>query len=275
MRRWNFLKICLGVTALAAGSGFPALAENVSAKYSVRLIGLSLGTAGLTASVDAGQYKIEANARLSGIASMVSNSRGVAVSTGGIIPGKPAPSTYATTSSSSTVTRTVRMALNAGTVRGVDISPPLENAPDRIPVTDSHKRAVVDPLSALVMPVAGNEPLLGPAACNRTIPVYDGYTRFDVALAYVGSKQVSATGYKGPAVVCSARYVPISGHRPNRKVTEFMAQNREMEVWLVPLESSRVMLPFRISVATMVGTTIIEAQEFSVGPTTRAASVAR
>ena len=110
MRRWNFLKICLGVTALAAGSGFPAQAENVSAKYSVRLIGLSLGTAGLTASVDAGQYKIEANARLSGIASMVSNSRGVAVSTGGIIPGKPAPSTYATTSSSSTVTRTVSWA---------------------------------------------------------------------------------------------------------------------------------------------------------------------
>ena len=49
-----------------------------------------------------------------------------------------------------------------------------------------------------------------------------------------------------------------------------MTNNRDMEVWLAPLESSRVMMPYRISVATMVGTTVIEAQEFNV-TTTRAA----
>lgn len=260
----------LVAAALALAGAGAAQAETLRAKYSVKLIGLSLGTAGLTANLNAGQYKVEANARLSGIASMVSNSRGVAVSTGGLTSSKPAPSTYATTSSNSTVTRTVRMALNAGTVRGVDISPPLEDSPDRVPVTDGHKRGIIDPLSALVMPVAGSDPLVGPAACARTIPVYDGYTRFDVSLSYSGTKQVSTQGYSGPVVVCSARYQPISGHRPNRKVTEFMTNNRDMEVWLAPLESSRVMMPYRISVATMVGTTVIEAQEFSV-TTTRAA----
>lgn len=265
----NFSRIFTAAAALLAGS-VAADADTLRAKYSVRLIGLSLGTAGLTADLNGGQYKVEANARLSGIASMVSNSRGVAVSTGGLTPGKPAPATYATTSSSSAMTRTVRMALNGGNVRGVDISPPMEEPPDRIPVTDSHKRGVIDPLSALVMPVGGSEPLLGPAACARSIPVYDGYTRFDVNLSYAGTKQVSAQGYNGTVVVCSARYVPISGHRPNRKVTEFMTNNRDMEVWLAPLESSRVMIPFRISVATMVGTTVIEAQEFNV-TTSRAA----
>jgi hypothetical protein len=268
----SFTGLAAGLAALAL-TGMPVQAENVKARYSVSLIGLPLGTAGLTARIDAGQYRVEANARLSGIASMVSNSRGAAVSTGGISSAKPTPSTYATTSSSSTMTRTVRMALNSGNVRAVDISPPLQEHPERVPVTEGHKRSVIDPLSALVMPVPGKEPLVGPAACNRTIPVYDGYTRFDVALSYSATREVSAAGYSGPAVVCSARYVPVSGHRADRKVTQFMADNRDMEVWLVPLQSARVMLPFRISVATMVGRTVIEAEEFSVTATnTRSAA---
>ena len=253
---------------LAAGS---AQAETLRARYAVRLIGLSLGTAGVNATFDPSQYKIEANAKLSGIASLVSNSRGVAVSSGSLQPGKPAPSTYATTSSNSTMTRTVRMALTAGTVRAVEISPPIEEGPGRVPVSDAHRHGIIDPLSALVMPVPGGEKLVSPAACNRSIPVYDGYTRFDVNLTYVGTRNVSATGYSGPVVVCSARYVPVSGHRPDRQVTKFMADNKDMEVWLAPLEASHVLVPFRISVATMVGTTIIEAQEFSIAAGSRAA----
>ena len=265
--------LTLAVLGFWAGT---AQAETIRAKYSVRLIGLSLGTAGLTGSFDGPQYKMEATARLTGLASMVSNSRGVAVSTGSVSPGRPLPNTYATTSTSSVMTRTVRMGLNAGNVRAVDISPPIdEGGPGRIPVSENHKRGIIDPLSALVMPVAGNEPLVGPAACNRSIPVYDGYTRFDVNLSYVGVRKVSAAGYSGPVVVCSARYVPVSGHRPDRKVTQFMADNRDMEVWLAPVEQSRVLIPFRISVATLIGTTVIEAQEFSIAAGTKAASAAR
>ncbi len=263
--------VLLGLLALWADESH---AETLNARYSVRLIGLSLGTAGLNGTFDSSQYKLEASAKLTGLASMVSNSRGVAVSTGSIQPGRPIPSTYATTSSSSTMTRTVRMGLNAGTVRAVDISPPIEDSPGRVAVTENHKRGIIDPLSALVMPVPGNEPLLGPAACNRSIPVYDGYTRFDVNLSFAGTRKVTANGYSGSVVVCTARYVPISGHRPDRKVTQFMADNKDMEVWLAPVESARLLVPFKISVATLVGTTVIEAMDFSIAPGSRAANAA-
>ena len=46
------------------------------------------------------------------------------------------------------------------------------------------------PVGAFVIPVAGAEPLVGPAACNRNVPMFDGYTRFDVRLAYVGQRHV-------------------------------------------------------------------------------------
>ena len=257
--------LCLAPALIGLLVADLAHAEPFQVKYSVHLIGLPLGSAGLNGSIDPDTYKIEANARLSGIAAVISNSKGAAVSTGNLDSRKPAPATYATTSSSSVMTRTIRMALNGGNVRAVDISPPIEEPPDRIPVTENQRRGIVDPLSALLMPIGEGEGLMSPSSCNRTIPVYDGFTRFDVVLSYSGTKQVKIAGYSGPVIICAARYIPISGHRPNRHVTEFMAQNKDMEVWLAPLANTRVLVPYKISVATLVGTTVIEAKEMSLG----------
>ena len=44
-----------------------------------------------------------------------------------------------------------------------------------------------------------------------------------------------------------------------------MADNKELEVWLAPVASARVLVPFRISALTMMGMTVIEAEEFNVG----------
>jgi hypothetical protein len=149
-------------------------------------------------------------------------------------------------------------------VTGVDITPPFEDKPDRVPVRDKDKRGIVDPVGAFIIAVPGADPLVGPAACSRTIPVFDGFTRFDVRLAYVGQRRVTATGYSGPVAVCALRYVPIAGHRPDRPGTKFMAENKNIEMWLAPIESARVLLPYRISVKTMIGTAVIEASEFKV-----------
>jgi hypothetical protein len=66
--------------------------------------------------------------------------------------------------------------------------------------------------------------------------------------------------------------VAVAGHRPDRPATKFMEDNKEMEVWLAPVGKSRAAVPFRISVATMVGTTVIEATEFEIIPDERSAS---
>ena len=78
--------------------------------------------------------------------------------------------------------------------------------------------------------------MVSPAACNRKVPIFDGYTRFDIDLTYVGERRVTAKGYDGPVAVCAARYVPISGHSRDRPATKFMADNKDLEVWLAPIE---------------------------------------
>ena len=255
----------LRLAGLALGLGLWSLsaqAEALHARYGVSLLGLPLGKASLDGEVAGQTYKIAINARLTGIASLVSSSKGAAVASGAFLRGLIVPSAYANTSANSTQTRTVRVAMSGGNVKGVDISPPIDPSPERVPMTDAHTRNIVDPLSAMIMPVPGTEPIMGPAACNRTIPVYDGFTRFDVTLTYIGQRQVKAKGYAGPVSVCAVRYTPIAGHR-NRKPVQFMAQNKDIEVWLAPVGANRVLVPFRISMATMIGHLNIEADEFS------------
>jgi hypothetical protein len=255
----------LRLAGLALGLGLWSLsaqAEALHARYGVTLLGLPLGKASLDGEVAGQTYKIAINARLTGIASVVSNSKGAAVASGAFLRGLIVPSAYANSSANATQTRTVRVAMSGGSVKGVDISPPIDPSPERVPLTDAHTRNIVDPLSAMIMPVPGTEPIMGPAACNRTIPVYDGFTRFDVTLTYIGQRQVKAKGYAGPVSVCAVRYTPIAGHR-NRKPVQFMAQNKDIEVWLAPVGANRVLVPFRISMATMIGHLNIEADEFS------------
>jgi hypothetical protein len=265
------MMLAAGALALGALTMGEAQAQDTfRARYSVKLIGLALGSASLNGSLDPAGYKVEATARLAGVASMVSNSKGAATSSGVFLQGRVAPNAFATTAANSTTTRTVRMALKQGNVTASEISPPFEELPGRVPVMELHKQRVIDPLSALVMPVPGEDKVLGPAACNRSIPVYDGWARFNINLSFVGLRQVSAKGYEGQVAVCSARYIPVAGHRPDRPGTKFMENNRQMEVWLVPVGETRIAVPFRISVATMIGTTVIEATDFEATAGTRA-----
>lgn len=248
-----------GVLAFPVG----AWAETVQTRYSISLIGLPFGTASVTGSIGP-TYRIELNAKLTGFASILSASKGAAVSTGAFEGGRIKPATYATTSANSDMSRTVRMTMVNGGVDNTEITPPWDPFPDRVPVTEGDRHNIVDPMSALLMPLPANGDPTGPAACDRTIPVFDGAARFDITMSYIGSRQVKTKGYAGPVAVCSARYRPITGHRANRAGTKFMADNKQIEAWLAPVGQSHLLVPYRISVMTMIGTVVIEASNFEV-----------
>ncbi len=272
LRRALSAAVCAGAFSLPLTA---SAAESFSGVYNVSLIGLSLGSATVSGKVTGNEYKIEAYANLSGLASAVSGAKGSAVASGAIQNGQVSPAAYATSSSNSKESRTVRIGMAAGAVKAVDIQPPFEQMEGRVPLTEAHKRNIIDPLSALMMPVKAGEASNGPAVCRRSIPVFDGYTRFNVDLGYTGTRQVAVQGYNGPVIVCNARYKPVAGHRPGRKATQFMIDNKDMEVWLVPLADGLTMVPYRIAVRTMVGMTVIEARKFNIGHEGSAAAAQR
>ena len=249
---------------LGLASAAPAAADTLKAHYAVSLVGLRIGDLYADGDMQPQNYRMQLSAHLSGLAAMVSSIRLALASTGAVRKGNLAPTTYATSAVNANETRTLRMLLKAGTVKAVEIMPPPEFRGERVPVTEANKRNILDPTSALIMPVAMNEPLVGPAACERRLPIYDGYARFDIALHYAGTRDVSIPGYTGPVSVCSARYVPISGHLVNSRSTAFMAENEGIEVWLAPIEHAHVVVPFKVSMPTITGQLDIEASEFEV-----------
>lgn len=255
----------LGLTAFLCVAGLftGVRADTLRAHYSVTLVGLRIGDLYANGTFAPKNYHIDLSVQLSGIARMVSNTQMALESSGAMRKEKLSPMNYATNAVTQSETRTLRMALKKGTVKAVEIVPPPNFYGERVPVSEANKRNVLDPTSALIMPVPANESLVGPAACNRTLPIYDGYARFDVALHYAGTRDVSVAGYSGPVAVCTARYHPISGHVVNSRSTAFMAQNTGIEVWLGPIEHAHVVVPLRVSLPTMTGQLDIEPVEFT------------
>ncbi|MBF9232836.1 DUF3108 domain-containing protein [Microvirga alba] len=252
------------MTLALIGVGSRSEAQTLKADYDISLAGLPLGKADLSSTFEGPKYKMQAGVKLSGLAKMLTGGRGAATASGALVGPQPQPAAFAVTSRSSSDQRTVRMGLTEGSVAAVEIVPPIDEKPDRVPVMDDHKKGVVDPVSALLMPALATGSLTDAANCNRTIPVFDGAARFDVVLSYAETKKADLPGYRGPVLVCNARYVAISGHRSLRPSTKFMEDNKDMSVWLAPVEGPRVLVPVRIAVRTMVGMSLIVASNWAI-----------
>ncbi|KQO66610.1 DUF3108 domain-containing protein [Methylobacterium sp. Leaf89] len=245
-----------------AGRSASKTAAAVTVDYDIALAGLTIGNAQVAGAFEGSGYRMDVSARLTGLAGVVTGGMGSARASGAIAAA-PQPNTFAIATKTTNSGIAVRMALARGTVTQAEITPPLIDMGDRVPITPANKRGVIDPASALMMPVQGRADPMDPANCNRTLPIFDGATRFDVVLSYGETRSVAKPGYNGPVLVCNARYTPIAGHRPDRPGVKFMEDNREMSVWLAPVEGTRVLLPVRIAVRTTVGTNIIEATRWT------------
>lgn len=244
------------------------------AEYTLSLAGFPVGLAKVKTAIDGARYKIEGDLKLTGIAALTGG-KGGASAEGALGGARPLPASFTISGRSGGEQRRMQMGLASGNVSSVDVVPPFEPKPDRVPLEEAHKRGVVDPLSSILMPVQGAGNPLDPATCSRTIPVFDGVARFDVVLTYAETKQVQKPGYDGPVLVCDVRYVPIAGHRALRPATKFMQQNRDMQVWLAPVAGTRVVLPIRVAIMSMMGMSVIEAENWSVDAGSTAAVATR
>ena len=112
---------------------------------------------------------------------------------------------------------------------------------DRVPVTNSNRQRIVDPLTALLFSAATAGEGLTQEACLRTLPIFDGHQRYDLKLAFKRMDKVTAEkGYAGPVVVCSVSYEPISGHRANIPLVKYLSEGREIEIALAPITDAPI-----------------------------------
>jgi hypothetical protein len=210
-----------------------------------------------------------------GLLRVFATGQGSGASRGTVRADNLSPTAFVSTINNDKRVEELRIVLSAGTVKDLVVDPPVTPNPDRIPLTDAHRRGVIDPMSAALVRVAGNGDPVSPDACRRTIPIFDGRMRFDLQLSFKRIEKVQAQkGYQGPVAVCGVQFVPLAGHVPDRAAIKYLIAQREMEIWLAPIAGTRIVVPYRISLQTPLGQGVLEATQFVATATPRSTPAA-
>jgi hypothetical protein len=266
--------------ALAPAGGGAHAQAKLDARYTVTIAGIPFAKGGWMVDIGEDRFTASASGRVTGLLRAVASGEGSAASRGGWNSGRLSATNFSLQSSSKRRTQAVRMALAAGAAKHVSIEPEPEPKPDpdRVPLTDSHRRGVLDPMTASLLPIPGTGNPLVPESCDRKLSIFDGRMRYDIVLSFKRMDEVKADkGYEGPVLVCAVMYQPVAGHRREGTAIKYLMERRDMEAWLAPIAGTRVLAPFKVVIPTVIGTAVLEATEFVSVPqpqTARAAPAA-
>jgi hypothetical protein len=253
----------LAVTIADAHQGLGLAQGKLDARYSVTLGGLPVGRGAWVIDITDDHFNASASGATAGLMRVFASGQGQSAARGAVSGGQPVPSTYASSIVTDQKLDEVRMIISSGTVKEFVADPPAVPSPDRVPVTDAHRRGVSDPMTASLMRVPGSGDTFVPQACPRRLAVFDGRMRYDLQLAFKRLDQVkSEKGYQGRVVVCAVHFAPIAGHIPDRAAIKYLAELRDIELWLAPIAGTRVMVPYRVSVPTPIGVGVMQATQF-------------
>lgn len=217
--------------------------RGADAMFDLSVAGVTIGEASMSVLTTPGGYAVEGAADFG---FLFWGGEGAAVAQGTQAGDRLAPALYELAYQGVRRPGRVEIAFEDGRAVRWDSAPPVppEFAEGRVPVTEAHLAGVMDPLSALVIPAAAVS--TPEAACRRVLPVFSGYTRFDLALE--GAVRV-ADG----SVDCAVSYRPVAGHRPGSPGVERVTQPGAIAVSLAPLREG-FWGPSRVAVSTRFGT---------------------
>jgi hypothetical protein len=262
---------CLLIGGLFLLSGLWADADaratdgvNLDATYIIAINGLTIGRADARGRFTDHGYAAAISGSTYGISRIVSDARATLAGAGRVVGGNVVPASYNLSTSESGFETSVNMTMRGGSIVGLQAIPSLPEAPDRVPLTATSKQNVVDPVGAFVVAIDHPGAPDPNAVCNRTVKVFDGWKRFDIRLSYKETTTIDdgANAYAGNLIVCAARYLPVAGHRASDDAVAFMADNKRLEISLVPIKGTNYMVPYRILIGTKLGDLTIAARTF-------------
>ena len=235
----------------------------LDARYEATLAGIPVGKGTWTIDVTDDQFTAAASGGTAGLMKAFAGGSGTSASQGKVVNGALVATGYAAGTTTSKKSETIRMALVNGYVKEfvIDPEPPVD--PDRLPVSDAQRHGVYDPMTGAILRVAGTGDVMAPDSCRTGAAIFDGRMRYDLKLDFKRMESVKAEkGYQGPVLVCALYFTPVSGYIPDRPVIKYLAAERKMEIAFAPLPGTRLLIPFRMTVPTPLGTAMLEATQF-------------
>jgi hypothetical protein len=251
------------VGVLAAGSHSACAQGRLDAHYEATLAGIPVGKGSWAIEILDDQFSAAAQGGTSGILKAFAGGSGTGAAQGRVVNGALVSTNYQATTTSSKKSEAIHMVLANGTIKefGIDPEPPVD--PDRVVVTDAHRKNVYDPMTGSMLRVPGTADPLSPEACHTGAAIFDGRLRYDLKLDFKRMETVKAEkGYAGPVVVCAVYFTPVAGYIPDRPVIKYLSAQRNMEIAFAPVLGTRILVPFRMVIPTPLGVAMLEATQF-------------
>ena len=246
---------------LAAPSAFAQ--GKLDARYEATLAGIPVGKGAWTIDIADDTFSASASGGTSGLLKAFAGGSGTGAAQGRVVNGALVSTNYSATTTTSKKSEAIRMVLSGGNVKEYAIEPEPPVDPDRLPITDAHRRGVYDPMTGSMLRVPGSGDPLSPEACRTGAAIFDGRMRYDLKLDFKRLETVRAEkGYRGPVVVCAVYFSPVAGYIPDRPVIKYLAAQRNIEITFAPIAGTRILVPFRMVIPTPLGTAMLEATQF-------------
>jgi len=247
----------------------PAAAQvKLDASYRATLLGLPIGQISWTIELRDNRFTTAATGGISGILRVFTDGHGDVAAHGQLSGGRPVASNFALKLIAGKWSDDVQILFKGDKAKEYVTAPPNPDA-NLVPLTDANRVGVVDPMTALLVYMPGAGETAVPEACDRTVPIFDGHTRYNLRLTFKRIDKVTTEqGYQGPAVVCAVQFFPLAGYNPNHFLITFLAAQHDTEIWLAPFAGSRLMVPYRMAMPTPFGLGVLQAIKFESLPAT-------
>ncbi len=255
--------LCALAFGLAAEAPSAFAQGRLEARYEATLAGIPVGRGAWNIDISDDQFSAAAVGGTSGLLKAFNGGSGTASALGRVVNGALVSTNYNASTATSKYTQAIRMILSNGTIKESAIEPEPPVDPERLPVTEAHRKGVFDPMTGSMLRVGGTADPLGPEACRSGTAIFDGRMRYDLKLDFKRMENVRAEkGYQGPVVVCAIYFVPVAGYIPDRPVIKYLAALRNMEISFAPVAGTRILVPFRMVIPTPLGIAMLEATQF-------------
>jgi Protein of unknown function (DUF3108) len=257
-----WLTAALSSLLLDARLSLAAAQTKLDAAYTATLLGLPIGHISWTVELRNNRFTAAANGGISGLLRIFSDGHGDVSAHGRLSGGEPVASNFALTLIAGKWSDEVRILFHGNKAQEYVAAAPPPGS-NQVPISDANRTGVVDPMTALLVHTPGAGKTAGPEACERTIPVFDGHTRYNLRLSFKRVDSVkSEDGYQGPVVVCAVKFFPVAGYDPKHFLITYLAAQHDIEIWLAPFTGSGLMVPYRMSMPTPFGLGVLQATKF-------------
>lgn len=234
-----------------------AESRSYRSEYAVSALGIPVGVTSFETRFTPQSYELSGTLRARGLVALFQPTSGSLTATGRIGPGRIEARDFKLDYVSGSDKQHTEIGFSGGAVTRTVNAPEVKKRSGWIEVASAHLKDTLDPISAMLVPASSWRDV-----CNRTIRVFDGAMRADMKLSFLRVVPFSAEGYKGDAITCRAKFVPVSGYPEGKKEVAWMRDKGVIDIAFAPIEGTSLFAPVKAKITTQIGLFSIYATRF-------------